>query len=134
MLHTACFPHSAWNEAAMQAALQAPGTHAWLWNAHEGFLMIRSDGQSADILTLGTLPAIRRQGIATHMLQAAAEACKALGVVRLVLEVSAKNTAACALYESLGYRMIGLRKGYYTGPAGAEDARMMELWLSRSVA
>jgi ribosomal-protein-alanine N-acetyltransferase len=35
------------------------------------------------------------------------------GMPRIILEVRPSNTAALALYQSLGYEQIGLRKNYY---------------------
>lgn len=128
-LHAECFPQSPWSENVMRATIATPGTRAWLWNAGDGFLIVRSDGHSADILTLGTAPASRRQGVAANLLRAAADQLKAVGVARLVLEVSAQNIAAGALYESLGYRLLSLRKGYYFRATGAGDAHVMELVL-----
>ena len=36
----------------------------------------------------------------------------------LFLEVRPSNTAALALYESLGFNQLGLRPRYYPGPKG----------------
>ncbi|MEY4590425.1 MAG: ribosomal-protein-alanine acetyltransferase [Pseudomonadota bacterium] len=38
------------------------------------------------------------------------------------LEVRPSNQAAVALYESLGFNQLGVRKGYYPGAKGGEDA------------
>ena len=43
------------------------------------------------------------------------------------LEVRPSNTGAQTLYRKLGFRMIGLRKGYYTNPP--EDAFVLALYL-----
>ncbi|MEM7217917.1 MAG: ribosomal protein S18-alanine N-acetyltransferase [Pseudomonadota bacterium] len=48
----------------------------------------------------------------------------------LFLEVRPSNRSATALYESLGFREIGLRKDYYPAPLGREDARVMALSLA----
>lgn len=40
----------------------------------------------------------------------------------LFLEVRPSNLSAVALYESLGFNQIGVRKGYYPGPKGGEEA------------
>jgi ribosomal-protein-alanine N-acetyltransferase len=45
------------------------------------------------------------------------------GAVRALLEVRAGNREALALYESLGFRRVGVRRGYYRDPA--EDALLM---------
>lgn len=48
----------------------------------------------------------------------------------MFLEVRPSNTAALALYESLGFNQIGVRPRYYPGPRGAEDALVMGLFLA----
>jgi [ribosomal protein S18]-alanine N-acetyltransferase len=45
------------------------------------------------------------------------------------LEVRPSNTAAQALYASLGFNTIGVRRNYYPARAGREDAIVMELKL-----
>lgn len=46
----------------------------------------------------------RRQGVATILLETAAEFARALGAVRLLLETRLDNTAAQAAYEALGWK------------------------------
>jgi ribosomal-protein-alanine N-acetyltransferase len=43
----------------------------------------------------------------------------------LFLEVGEANRAARALYDGLGFRVIGRRHRYYATPAGFEDALVM---------
>jgi ribosomal-protein-alanine N-acetyltransferase len=45
------------------------------------------------------------------------------------LEVRPSNRVAAALYASLGFREIGLRKDYYPAQIGNEDARVLALTL-----
>ena len=53
--------------------------------------------------------------------------CRARGVRMLGLEVRVSNTAAQGLYRTLGFRLVGLRRGYYKAPV--EDALLMALRL-----
>jgi [ribosomal protein S18]-alanine N-acetyltransferase len=46
-----------------------------------------------------------------------------MGAVRMTLEVRASNFIAQRLYEKLGFRSVGVRKGYYTD--NREDAIIM---------
>jgi [ribosomal protein S18]-alanine N-acetyltransferase len=45
------------------------------------------------------------------------------------LEVRPSNRVAAALYASLGFREIGLRRDYYPAQIGSEDARVLALTL-----
>ena len=50
----------------------------------------------------------------------------------IFLEVRESNTPAIALYESLGFEKIGVRKGYYDKPK--EDAVIYRLPFLRELA
>jgi ribosomal-protein-alanine N-acetyltransferase len=52
-----------------------------------------------------------------------------LGAERMTLEVRPSNTIAQRLYEKLGFRAVGVRKGYYTD--NQEDAIIMWAELTR---
>ena len=67
----------------------------------------------AEILTLATHPAKRRQGLGRKALAASADWAKTQGVTKIFLEVAEDNTAAIALYSTAGYTQIGRRPGYY---------------------
>ncbi|ABW29119.1 GNAT family N-acetyltransferase [Acaryochloris marina] len=54
---------------------------------------------------LFVLPSHRQQGIATQLMQTAANYGRETGAIRLVLATEKTNTAAQALYESLGYQL-----------------------------
>jgi len=58
-----------------------------------------------------------------------AQRCRRLGASDLYLEVRPSNWVANALYESLGFREIGVRKEYYPAQLGREDARVLALAL-----
>jgi len=49
------------------------------------------------------------------------------GAEVLFLEVRPSNRVAAALYESFGFREIGVRKDYYPAPLGREDAMVLAL-------
>lgn len=68
------------------------------------------------------------RGIGADFLQALHTQERAQGVTRMFLEVRLSNDRAIALYHRLGYRDVGLRKGYYPdGDNAREDARVMRL-------
>lgn len=70
-----------------------------------------------ELLNIAVAPSHRGRGHARALL---AE----MPVGRLFLEVRESNQAARALYESVGFRVTGKRKGYYAGPP--EDGIVME--------
>lgn len=73
----------------------------------------------AELLRLGVTPQARRRGLGRRLLAAALDSLRAGGRPVCHLEVRAGNLAARTLYEALGFRLAGRRRGYY---ADGEDA------------
>ena len=95
-----------------------------------GYVVAATAADEAEILSLGVAPAHRRRGIGAALIRAAAEQAKAQGAATLFLEVAADNAAADALYRSLGFVQVGLRRKYYRRSAHTRvDARILSLKL-----
>lgn len=77
----------------------------------------------ADLLTVATLPAARRRGIATAMITHLLRRARRAGCAAVLLEVRASNAGAQALYRRLGFVPVGRRRRYYLAPV--EDALVM---------
>jgi ribosomal-protein-alanine N-acetyltransferase len=65
----------------------------------------------------------RRRGIARRLLEDLFESTAADGLRGYTLEVRVSNRQAIRLYEVLGFRISGVRRGYYTD--NREDAYVM---------
>jgi ribosomal-protein-alanine N-acetyltransferase len=111
-LHRLSFPDP-WNESAICDLLAGPGVFAFF--SRDGFVLARAAGGEAEILTLAVAPGARGRGLGRGLLRAAAIHAATLGAASMFLEVGADNPAALALYASLGFERVGLRKGYYQG-------------------
>jgi len=82
--------------------------------------------EEAHIVLLGVHPNHRRQGVGYGMLCSLLLIGKQRGLERATLEVRRSNLAALALYESVGFQILGQRNGYYHD--NGEDAVI--LWLN----
>jgi ribosomal-protein-alanine N-acetyltransferase len=80
-------------------------------------------GDSAEVLTVGVIPAARRRGIARRLLRALLGEASARGARETFLEVRVDNLAARRFYEIEGFAQVGRRRGYYD--AGRVDALVM---------
>lgn len=109
-IHRACFAEG-WSAQAFGELLATPGTFAL--QSHNGFILARVAAGEAEILSLGVTPSARRGGQARLLVADAAVKAHAQGATAMFLEVSLNNAAARALYEGLGFREVGRRKGYY---------------------
>ena len=84
---------------------------------------------SADLLTIATVPAARRRGIASLMLTELVSTAREVGCPDVLLEVRQSNETAQRLYTRHGFVPIGRRRRYYQAPP--EDAVVMRLTLRR---
>ncbi|HET6196746.1 MAG TPA: ribosomal protein S18-alanine N-acetyltransferase [Acetobacteraceae bacterium] len=118
-IHAAAFPpREAWGEEAISLQVALPG-HIALIDESGGMLLGRLAADEAEVLTLAVAPSVRRQGIATALLRAAAAEMKARGAARLFLEVATGNAAALALYRREGFVEVGRRRRYYADRSDA---------------
>ncbi len=86
-----------------------------------GFLLFREIASIEwEILNLAVDPAVRRQGVASRLI----EELFRLADGDVFLEVRESNQAARALYACWGFSEQGLRRGYYHRPV--EDAVVMK--------
>jgi ribosomal-protein-alanine N-acetyltransferase len=80
------------------------------------------DGDQAHITNIAVDPERRREGIATRLMLALADAAIARGCVAWTLEVRASSQGAHELYRRFGFAPAGVRKRYYEN---TEDAIVM---------
>ncbi|MBQ3076151.1 MAG: GNAT family N-acetyltransferase, partial [Clostridia bacterium] len=85
------------------------------------FRLLAGEGE---ILRIGTHPHHRRKGFARALLEHFFAQGKAEGLEKTFLEVREGNTPARALYESLGFCKVSVRRCYYRDPV--EDAVIYE--------
>ncbi|GGP24111.1 ribosomal protein S18-alanine N-acetyltransferase [Silvimonas iriomotensis] len=87
----------------------------------------------AELLLIAVAPWLQGQGLGRQMLQALIDNLCQRNAAQLFLEVREGNTAARALYEKLGGKVSGRRKGYYPLPGGArEDAVLYAFALNEA--
>lgn len=88
-----------------------------------GFVLASVDGRSqAHVITLDVLPDVRRQRVATSLMEELHRDLDRLRVGVSLLEVAVNNAPARRLYEKLDYQYVGAMRGYYQGK---EDAFRM---------
>ena len=97
-----------------------------------GYVCFWEIGHEIHVTNLAVHPEWRRLGVARRLLAAALAEGVARGVTLAFLEVRPSNTHALALYESLGFQVIGRRNGYYFDTG--EDALVMEARLGGDAA
>ena len=88
-----------------------------------GYLIISRYVDAWHVMNVAVAPDYRGRGIATNLLERLFELTAGDGRRGYTLEVRVSNQAAIALYEAAGFRVSGVRRGYYTD--NREDALIM---------
>ena len=88
-----------------------------------GYLIISRYVDAWHVMNVAVDPDHRRQGIASLLLNRLFELTSGRSRRGYTLEVRVSNAGAIKLYEELGFRPRGVRRGYYTD--NREDALIM---------
>lgn len=83
------------------------------------------EGALAELESVAVAAGARRMGVGRALCEAVFAWCRVEGAREVELEVRSANTGATRLYERLGFRVEGTRKGYYHKPE--DDAVLMRL-------
>ena len=123
-IHAACFA-KAWSANEIGQFVAAPDCLSLIVSTApeqmvQGFLIVRTAGDEAEILTLAVDPSHRRNGLGRALLAAAIASLRKTGAKRLFLEVDEANAPARGLYQSLGAVAVGRRPRYYEHGADAD--------------
>ena len=135
------FVDDAWPEDAMRRELESP--HGYYLVAVDddeddperrllGYagLLAPSGSAQGDIQTIAVAPFVRGVGLGRGLMHALITQARRRHLAELFLEVRADNPIARALYESLGFEEIGVRRRYYRGGI---DAVLMRLAVPPAV-
>ena len=88
-----------------------------------GYLIISRYVDAWHVMNVAVAPDRRRHGIATMLLRHLFDVTSAEDRRGYTLEVRVSNEGAIKLYERLGFKARGIRRGYYTD--NREDALIM---------
>ena len=88
-----------------------------------GYLVISRYVDAWHVMNIAVRPDRRRQGIASMLMNRLFDLTSGRSRRGYTLEVRVSNTGAIKLYEGLGFRSRGVRRGYYTD--NREDALIM---------
>ena len=115
-----------WSPAQIEAELQNKANISLLLYCGAqaaAFCSLTVAGGEAALNTLVVHPALRRQGAAKALLQAAFAKAAGLGAKEIFLEVRESNHSAVCLYQKLGFVQAGVRRQFYSHPT--ENALVM---------
>ena len=117
-LEKLCFSDP-WSETSVASELDNP-LSLWLIAEEEGTVLGYVGSQTVldetDMMNIAVRPECRRRGIAAALIGELVNQLREHGSHVLRLEVRESNVPAIALYESMGFTQLGLRKNYYRNP------------------
>jgi [ribosomal protein S18]-alanine N-acetyltransferase len=100
-----------------------------------GYFVAMAGVDEMHLLNITIAPPFQSRGHARFLIDVLIARCHVSGARELWLEVRASNVRARGIYERLGFRQVGVRKGYYPAPFGRrEDAVVMSLKLVAAAA
>ena len=126
-IENACFS-SPWSEGSIRDALGNPCSSFYLAYANgalAGYMGLQIFSGEGYVTNIATLPEYRRNGIAKALIN------KALDneMEFITLEVRESNAPAISLYNSFGFKKVGVRPNYYSNPT--ENAILMTKELNK---
>ena len=95
-----------------------------------GFAVVAVVADQAELESIAVDPERRRLGVGRALSGAVILWGHGAGAQEMLLEVRSASAEARALYDCLGFRETGLRRGYYSDPP--DDAVLMSISLSNA--
>ena len=116
-----------WTHGNFRDSLEA-GYSCWLYRDAAGLvgyavLMLAAD--EAHLLNFSIARALQRRGNGSRLLDEVCAVARGHGAKSMLLEVRPTNLPGRELYARAGFRQIGVRRGYYPGRGGREDALVL---------
>jgi [ribosomal protein S18]-alanine N-acetyltransferase len=90
-----------------------------------GYIVMMSVVDEFHLLNLSIRAELQGHGHGRHLLQWGISQARMAGATGMLLEVRPSNTGAKNLYDTTGFKLIGVRKNYYPAHDGREDALVM---------
>lgn len=119
------FPNP-WSRNAFLYEIESEVSYPWvveLDNEIVGYSIHWLILDEAHLSNIAVAPLHRGKGIGKFLLEKIIESVKKKGAKILTLEVRVSNINAICLYTKMNFKVVGIRKNYYTNPV--EDAFIM---------
>jgi ribosomal-protein-alanine N-acetyltransferase len=117
-----------WSERLFQSELDNPAARVrgvFVRELLVGYIITHVVLDEGHIVSFGIDPKWRKRGLGCKLLEDTLRAISLEGVRVVTLQARSSNTAAISLYQKLGFKIVGVRKKYYSD--NGEDAITMRL-------
>lgn len=92
-----------------------------------GYALVMMVLDEAHLLNISVAKSFQGQGLGRALLAQMIAVSRRYQAANMFLEVRVSNTSAIALYETMGFCEMGIRRNYYPAKSGREDAVLMGL-------
>lgn len=130
--HATVFGEDRWSRESIEATIAHPDTRLFVaevesesGSSFAGYCALYIEDSNVYVTTIGVEEQFRRIGVGRAMMRILMDTATRLGVSSMQLNLRTDNYGAKKLYESLGFRSVGMAKGYYESDGA--DAETMEL-------
>ena len=131
-LEQACFGTDAWSWQVLLEETTGANRAYFVIDGAKGRLVgaagIALGKDFAEVMTVEVDPMAQGHGLGRALMDRLIDTAAQAGLGRVLLEVAENNDAAVRLYASMGFEVIGFRKGYYQ-PSN-QNALVMELTIA----
>jgi ribosomal-protein-alanine N-acetyltransferase len=120
-----------WSEGIFRDCLRA-GYCCWVVEQQDhvrAYGIMQVGAGESHILNLCVRASARQQGMGRALLSHLLEVAREHRADTALLEVRPTNRAALGLYAAMGFNEVGVRRGYYPGRDGREDALILAICL-----
>ena len=117
---------SPWSKELFDEELKRDAAHYFVLEMEgrlAGYMGYWEAPQEAHIINLAIAPAFRNRGLGKEMMEFCLEFARKRGAALATLEVRQGNLAAQGLYQKCNFRVVAIRKKYYSD--NQEDAIVM---------
>ena len=117
---------SPWSKELFEEELRRDAAHYFVTEEEgrvAGYMGYWEAPQEAHIINLAVAPAFRKRGLGQRMIESCMDFAFQRGARLATLEVRVGNEVAQRLYEKCGFRVVAIRKKYYSD--NLEDAIVM---------
>lgn len=122
-----------WTRGIFEDCLRV-GYVAWVMHEEEeelaGYGVMSVAAGESHVLNLAVRPGLQGRGYGRQMLGHLIRLATKYRAETLLLEVRPSNVPAVRLYQGCGFSEVGVRRNYYPGDRGREDALILALDLT----
>jgi len=117
-----------WSRQSYEEVIALDTVEMWVAKSEDevvGYMLLQRIYEDMELHSFAVKSSWRKRGIGRKMLNKMVELGRGYGVKRVYLLVRSYNLPAKSLYESLGFKAIGVRKNYYQDDGA--DALVMRM-------